>query len=71
MINMWETYRQAVLSCNADSLKRCSSKACRLVSKLLFLKLSGRRGCAFRPPVQAPWGRPPHSPHPLSGLNPN
>lgn len=40
MINVWESYRQALLSHNADSLKPCSSKAWPLVSKLLFLKLA-------------------------------
>lgn len=35
MINVWENYRQALLSHNADSLKPCSSKACPLASKLL------------------------------------
>lgn len=62
MINIWENSRQALLSHNADSLKPCSSKACHLVSKLLFLKLAPRRGCAFCPPVQDPSSRPRHFP---------
>lgn len=68
---MWETYRQALLSRNADSLKPCPAKHVVWSPNYFF---SNQREGVGVPSVHL--CRPPGAvrvilPAPLSGLNPN